>query len=323
MSHVTCWEESPGDLPEPPALRCADAARMRGEPLAAIAARYSRFLLLEVPGPWGSSALDAGRADAGAAGHLERAAAAADCHVVLIRRTGRQPAAGGGRGPRAWALADTSPAAERVLWGRWRDYEDLLGLDLTAPVPDAAGASGPQRVALVCTNGKRDQCCAIRGRPVATVVAAGSDWDTWECSHLGGHRFAATILLLPTGDMFGWLDPGSALEVVRRFGEGNLMLAYHRGRSGQPRPVQAALQAAAVRLGESRRDAIRPAWARHVPAAERADRWEVGVLHGCGDAGIAYRVIVDGSRQAPGLLTCADDVLKAETRYEAVSFSRG
>jgi hypothetical protein len=34
-------------------------------------------------------------------------------------------------------------------------------------------------------------------------------------------------------------------------------------------------------------------------------------------------VIVDGSKQAPGRLSCADDVLKAETRYEAVSFSRG
>jgi hypothetical protein len=31
-------------------------------------------------------------------------------------------------------------------------------------------------------------------------------------------------------------------------------------------------------------------------------------------------VIVAGSKQAPGLLTCADDVPKAEIRYEAVSF---
>jgi hypothetical protein len=322
MSHVTCWEESQGDQPELPPLRCADAARMRGEPLAATAARYSRFLLLEVPGPWGSSALDARHVDA-AAGHLERAAAAAGCHVALIRRAGRQLAPGGERGSRAWALADTSPGAERVRWGRWRDYDDLLGVDLTAAVPDAAGASGPQRVALVCTNGKRDQCCAIRGRPVAAAIAAGTDWDTWECSHLGGHRFAATIMLLPAGDMFGGLDPGSALEVVRRYDEGHLMLAHHRGRAGQPRPAQAALHAAAVRLGELRRDAVRSSWARRVPAADGADRWEVGVLHSSDDDRISYQVIVDGSKQAPGRLSCADDVLKAETRYEAVSFSRG
>lgn len=45
----------PGTLPDLPPLRCADAARRRGEPLHASAVDYSRFLLLEVPGPWGDS----------------------------------------------------------------------------------------------------------------------------------------------------------------------------------------------------------------------------------------------------------------------------
>ncbi|HEU5385864.1 MAG TPA: sucrase ferredoxin [Streptosporangiaceae bacterium] len=50
-------------------------------------------------------------------------------------------------------------------------------------------------MALVCTNGKRDRCCAVRGRPVAAAIADATGWDTWESSHLGGHRFAATALL--------------------------------------------------------------------------------------------------------------------------------
>src|SRR5262245_57794373 len=120
MRDDTCLEEGPGDLAPAPPLRCADAARMRGEPLQASAARYSRFLLLEVPGPWGSSPLDARHMDAGVAGRLDRAATAAACHVVLIRRPGRDPAADRAPGgPRAWALADTSPGAERVWWGHW------------------------------------------------------------------------------------------------------------------------------------------------------------------------------------------------------------
>ena len=165
-------------LPGAPAARCADAARRRGGQLAASAVRYSRFLLLEVPGPWGASALDGKHLDAGVASALGLAAAAADVHVLLIRRHGRRPAAGpeGGTGPvtgpLAWAVADTSPDAERVLWGSWRRPADLLGLDLAAPLPVAAGATGPQRLALVCTNGKRDQCCALRGRPVAGALAS-------------------------------------------------------------------------------------------------------------------------------------------------------
>jgi hypothetical protein len=322
-------------LPELPALRCAEAARMRGEPVAASAVRYTRFLLLEVPGPWGRSALEGNHMEAGVARQLASAAAAADTHVLLIRRPGRHPSAGTEARSRsmAWGFADTSPGGERVLWGAWRDPAELLDLDLTAAIPGPANAAGPQQLALVCTNGKRDQCCAVRGRPVAAAIAAATSWDTWECSHLGGHRFAATMMLLPTGDMFGWLDPKSALEVTRRFDAGQLMLSHYRGRCGQPVPVQAALHAAAVRLGEFTRDAMRVSWVRRLPADAGsggpeqapgdADRWEVQVIHETADSpGIAYRLVMAGSELAPTFLSCADGIRRAEVHYQPLSFSR-
>jgi hypothetical protein len=323
----------PRTLPEPSALPCADAARMRGGPLQASAVRYSRFLLLEVPGPWGTSALAGRHLEAGIARRLADAASASDTHVLLIRRVGRPPAASGaGTGALAWALADTSPGAECVQWGTWHDPAELLGLDLTAAFPGPESATGSQRLALVCTNGKRDQCCAVRGRPVAAAIAAAG-WDTWECSHLGGHRFAATIMLLPTGDMFGWLDPDSATGVMRRFDAGQLTLSHYRGRCGQPVPVQAALHAAAVRLGEFRRGAIRASWARPVPAGQSgglperapddADRWEVGLVHQAGEGSeAAYLVVLEGTALAPTFLSCGDGVPKTETHYETRSFSR-
>jgi hypothetical protein len=320
-------------------MRCADTARMRDEPLKASAVRYSRFLLLEMPGPWGPSALEGTCLEPGIARQLSSLAAAADTHVLLIRRPGRHPSAGASAGtePGAWALADTSPAAERVVWGSWHDPAELLGLDLTAAMPAPADAAGPQRLALVCTNGKRDQCCAVRGRPVAAAIAAGTDWDTWECSHLGGHRFAATIMLLPTGDMFGWLDPDSAVEVTRRFTAGQLMLSHHRGRCGQPVPVQAALHAAAVRLGDFNRDAILVAWARCLPAdatdttgsgspeqaPQDAGRWEVRVIHrGAQGRESEYDLVLAGAKLAPTFLSCADDIRRAEVYYEALSFTQ-
>ena len=318
-----------------PPMRCADSARMRGEPLAASAVRYSRFLLLEVPGSWGNSALDERHLDAAVVRQLARATSAADTHVLLIRRPGRHPSSALGSGKRsmAWAFADTSTEAERVLWGSWRDPAELLELDLTAAIPGPANAAGPQRLALVCTNGKRDQCCAIHGRPVAAAIAAATDWDTWECSHLGGHRFAATMMLLPTGDMFGWLNPGSALAVMEQFNAGRVMLAHHRGRAGQPVPVQAALHAAAVRLGDFQHGALGAVGVRRLPAgpdgggpersADDADRWEVEVIRRAEHSQrTAYRVVVEGSPLAPSLLSCADGSPKTETRYEMISFSR-
>ncbi len=363
MTQDTCWPGAfgrtlpgvrPGDHPETgqpgscqmeadqletlrelPMMRCADAARMRGEPLQASAVRYRRFLLLEVPGPWGSSALDESRLDAAIARQLSAAASAADTHVVLIRRPGRHPSAHSGAGPTAlaWAIADTSPEVERVLWGSWREPADLLGLDLDAPIPDDYTATGPQRLALVCTNGKRDQCCAVRGRPVAAAVSAATEWDTWECSHLGGHRFAATVLLLPSGDMFGWLDPESALEVLQRFDAGQIVLSHYRGRCGQPIAVQAALHIAAVRLGDFRREAVRVSSLHPLPAgagtgwpedsADAEDRWEVEVIHRSHSSQeTAYRMTMTRCRLAPTYLSCSDNKPKAEIRYEAKAFAR-
>jgi hypothetical protein len=318
---------------ELPPMRCADSARMRGESLPGSAVAYRRFLFLEVPGAWGRSALDETFLDAEVARQLASSAKASGTHVVLIRRPGRHPASGSGTQGRAkaWAVADVSPGSERILWGVWRDAADLLSLDMDADIPGEANAAGPQRLALVCTNGKRDQCCAIRGRPVAAALTAARDWDTWECSHLGGHRFAATMLLLPTGDMFGWLDPESALEVVRHFDAGQLMLSHYRGRAGQPFPVQAALHAAAVRLGDFRRDALRASSARRVltdtgwagHAADGPDRWEVDVIHQTEHSpGAAYRLVLAESRVAPSFLSCSDASPKAETRFETLSFSR-
>jgi hypothetical protein len=308
---------------------------MRGEPLQASAVRYSRFLLLEVPGPWGFSALEGRHLEAGVARRLASAAAASGTHVLLIRRAGRHPSAAAGVGtrPMAWALADTSPGVERVQWGSWSNPAELLGLDLAAALPDAGSAAGPQQLALVCTNGKRDQCCALRGRPVAAAIA-DAGWDTWECSHLGGHRFAATMMLLPMGEMFGRLDPESATEVIRRFDAGELALSHYRGRCGQPVPVQAALHAATLRLGDFRRGAIRASGAGRLPAGEGggvrpeqapddADRWEVEIIHRAGDGReTPYRVVVAGSVLAPTLLSCGDGIPKAEVCYEARSFSR-
>ncbi len=69
-------------------------------------------------------------------------------------------------------------------------------------------------ILLVCTNGKRDACCALRGRALMTALAADHAERTWECTHLGGHRFAGNLVCLPHGIVYGrvpsrgWPAPG-------------------------------------------------------------------------------------------------------------------
>jgi hypothetical protein len=168
---------------------------------------------------------------------------------------------------------------------------------------------------------------------VAAAVSAATDWDTWECSHLGGHRFAATAMLLPTGDMFGWLDAESAPKILERFDAGQLVLSNYRGRCGQSPEVQAALHIAAVRLGDYRRGAVQVSSLRPIPtgagsgwpqdSADAENVWEAEVTHRPHSTQeTAYRITMIRCRLAPTYLSCADDKPQVEIRYQAAACAR-
>jgi hypothetical protein len=53
----------------------------------------------------------------------------------------------------------------------------------------------------------------------------------WECSHLGGHRFAPTALVLPTGYLYGRLDPATAVAARKAAAAGEVETRLGRGRS--------------------------------------------------------------------------------------------
>jgi hypothetical protein len=63
---------------------------------------------------------------------------------------------------------------------------------------------------LVCTHGSRDSCCGTLGVRAAQLLReCGNNPDgaapVWEVSHLGGHRFAPTLLAIPSWRMYGRL----------------------------------------------------------------------------------------------------------------------
>jgi hypothetical protein len=217
----------------------------------------ARFFLVEVPGPWGRSAPSDSRLDHYSSGRLADRAERAGVRILLVRRPGRhaQPRADT---PRAWAIADTRPGRAEVRWGVWRHEHELLEVDLgSADRSWAASRQGPQHVALVCTQGRHDLCCAVRGRPVALELARAAPlWDVWECSHVGGDRFAANVVLLPSGEMFGGLDPASAVATLAAFDAGRIDLPHHRGRVGRTPVAQAAIHHVAVATGVAGRDAL-------------------------------------------------------------------
>jgi hypothetical protein len=145
-------------------------------------------------------------------------------------------------------LAATAPVVARwelverpKPWGREHGLE-VPGAKvlLVKRVSGCQPQSPPGRKYLVCTNGARDQCCAIRGAAVAAALAAARPGAVYESSHLGGHRFAANLLVLPDGLCFGRLDVRSALAVLDELEAGRLPLEHFRGRSSLTEEQQAA-----------------------------------------------------------------------------------
>ena len=58
-----------------------------------------------------------------------------------------------------------------------------------------------QSLILVCTHGSRDRCCGTLGGAIYAKAHKKAPDQVWQASHLGGHRFAPTLPVLPQGMM--------------------------------------------------------------------------------------------------------------------------
>ncbi len=209
----------------------------------------ARLLLVEQPGAWGLNGLRESRFGAGPAAALEARGRRAGVRVQAIRRPGRTP-----RGAvRHWALADTRDGQETLRWGTYETADDLFDL----PLDGSTGQLDTDPLYLVCAHSKHDTCCALRGRPVAAAIAELRPDRVWECSHLGGDRFAANVLVLPVGLLYGRVLPFAAPEFVAAAEAGEVIGALLRGRVGLPAAAQAALAFAHEHLALRRRRDLR------------------------------------------------------------------
>lgn len=244
---------------------CARLSRELGEDPAGSAAVTTGWLAIEHRGPWSSSAPSVDELGT----TLDRLVAVDGVRTQLIRRADD---------PRLGGVAPATPPGETVTvllahagvdpderWlrrlevGSLGELEGVLDPSLAlSPSPPPVGQPVDHDVWLVCTHGRRDACCAVHGRPVVTALA-DAGVEVWETTHLGGHRFAATALLLPDGVSLGRLDTVDAGSVAHVAGSASeLPGRLLRGRCAVPRPVQAAEVHARRLLDVASRDEILP-----------------------------------------------------------------
>lgn len=229
-------------MTSPTAVRpCSDADRAARDSPVGSAPAFHAFVLLDYRAPWTGTAADDSVRDllSAPAQRVIRDStglrAFATRPVRERRRTPTEPLRAGRTGHDAFLLR-LPPDADGEVLGRV-----AAGVTGTAgETPSGASAPAQDIVIGVCTNAKRDRCCAVRGRPVAEALHSRFGACITEISHLGGHRFAATMLVLPTGYAYGVLAPDSAREIVRAALDGMVHPAHLRGRADLSPAAQAA-----------------------------------------------------------------------------------
>lgn len=248
-----------------------------GRPLAGTAAPARSWLLVEHPGPWPPDALGGAGLGREVLAACARRVRRDGWRVLLVRRPGkRRAAAAPGRG--WWLLRgprSAVPDGGLVAAGTWSDPQDLLAATATdedAPlrVPDEATPR-----LLVCAHGRHDTCCAVRGRPVAAALASRWPGGTWECSHLGGDRFAANLLVVPDGTVYGAVDDTDPVRLVQDHLAGRADPAFLRGWSHLHPWEQAAAVHLHREVGPLATGAVAAVGTEHVVGS---GRWRVRLL---------------------------------------------
>ncbi|MFD5492209.1 sucrase ferredoxin [Streptomyces sp. NPDC001812] len=299
---------------------CSTVSRELDEPVAGTAATARTWLLLEQPGPWGAKALTSSHLDPALGRALEAATKGTGVRIALIRRPGRHADPRRPATRRVYA-AHTVPGNTWLHTAATTDPERLLDLDFSAlgrgrsdTFDGTLGGRphGGDPLALVCTNGKRDRCCALLGRPLAAELTASGVQGVWEVTHLGGHRFAPTVLVLPHGYAYGRAGTHTVKEALHGVREGRILVAGCRGSSAWERPGQAAELAVRTEAGEYAAEALTV-----VRTDGAAPRWQVLVAHADGRR---WRVeVAQGASLPPRAESCGTSVLGSPARMDVVA----
>ncbi len=245
----------------PNPVYCSDYSLASGEPLIGTATQTDGYILVECNEGWGEKALEESQQiPQPVKDLLKRYTKAHPTVKVLLVRAARPYVSPGLR----CFIASTTPERQALYAFQIAAYEALLDLDFSAvlsgdPAYQANRLAAP--MFLVCTNGRRDFCCARHGvaalNTLVSLTQEYPDLPVWHSTHLGGHRFAANLLCLPSGLLYGRVGMEQAGDILQACLQEQVYLPNLRGRTCYPPAVQAADYYIRIRTGLMSLSALR------------------------------------------------------------------
>lgn len=286
-------------------LPCSLESITSNESLIASAPRADVWFGLEYPGRWGDKACAESSVDPAVKTHVDsQLKLIPESRLLLIKQRNR------GEGIRFFAAL--SSAEKPALYSfQLDDYYGLLSLDLVALAAGSAryeSALTDQQAFFICTNGHRDQCCALHGMAAYNALAARFGHAVWESTHHGGHRFAANLLAMPAGLSFGRLRADNAVGVLEAALDGRIDLNHYRGRTA----LDEAANAAETLLRRELK--LEAAGGLRLVALEPAgeNRWQVRFANGAAE----HSALVERTEGALVHLSCGDAKTVPSVEYK-------
>jgi hypothetical protein len=296
--------------------RCSALAARSKEPLAGSAEHVNCWVMLEFRGTWESQALEHNDLPTPVQGWLKDGVEGLRAEGFRTRPQFIRQQHQRDKGHLSLFVGFTGMPGPGLYEFRGSTYEDLMALDLRSLAGNrrayAENLVSGERY-FVCTNGRRDACCALHGMRVYAELAAQCQTAAWQTTHLGGHRFAATLVSLPSGAVYGQLQPEDVSGLLKVHAAGALLLPKLRGLSRLDSVSQVADIALRERSGQ-----------------HQCDRYSL--LEADSQDGVERRVFLDNVDQSreeirlsPGTQPirfrtgCAEDTLKSRVLYQVLS----
>lgn len=282
---------------------CSEISTLLNEPLPGTASHVRLWLLVEVNQPWGKKALFESSLPEPVKARLIQWQKLEGVTVLFIRQNRSHPV----QQLRFFAALgeEQHPALYRYTLD---GYEDLLGLDLPGEFESRkfSGEILNKPLFLTCTNGKRDRCCARAGLPVYQALEGLVGEQVWQSSHMGGHRFAPVISVLPQGLVYGRLGLSHLPEFVHAVQQGSIAIEHLRGRACYPPAVQAAEIELRRKTGVLAQDAYH--LLESAPLAS-GEGWQVRFQEH--KTGLVYQLVVSPNPEEMHILkSCAEETFE-------------
>lgn len=294
-----------------PAPFCSQESIENHESLIGTAPRADVWFLLEYHGRWGKKALAESEIPTEVKTHLNtQLDSIPESRLLLIK----QPREENVRGFAFFAaIASSDPPT--LYRFQLNDYDDLLSYDLggiVARKAEYADNIAEEPVFVNCTNGLRDQCCALHGVASYWALANQFPGKVWESTHHGGHRFAANLMHLPYGLSYGRLRKENAASVLQAGLDGRISLDLFRGRTIYDEPNQAAEILFRKESGIDAIEGVRVASSQEL----EGKRWHVQLK----TEGQAHELVVEQRETGKRVhLSCGDEKTSPVLEYTLVS----